>query len=360
MMTCLALAGALATLAGAEIKPNETVVFYPAPGWRSNGVWVAEVHGCVYELEKRNLAIFVLRRTLGFDDDEMSAAELALFSERARLLMVDHQGDRTVRIQLAGREHHAGPSASNGHFIQHLVITNRGASAGGDERLRFEARLNGGRAPVQGEAHLLATNGTCVVSDIDDTIKVSRVQDRHELMRNTFYRPFAPVPGMAETYRAWARGKGVAFHYVSASPWQLYPPLAEFVRSNGFPAGTFHLKHVRVKDGTILDLFDSPEEHKLAAIGQLMERFPGREFVLVGDSGERDPEIYAELARRHTGQVRRILIRNVTSEGRDAPRYGKTFAGLPNSLWRVFDAATEVRSELGSSASQVIQSRRGQ
>jgi phosphatidate phosphatase APP1 len=81
--------------------------------------------------------------------------------------------------------------------------------------------------------------GIIVISDIDDTIKITQVHDRKATLRNTFLEPFRPVPGMADLYNSWAQKTGAQFCYVSASPWQLYSPLADFIRSNGFPAGVF-------------------------------------------------------------------------------------------------------------------------
>jgi len=72
----------------------------------------------------------------------------------------------------------------------------------------------------------------------------------------------------------------------------------------------------------------------------LIECCRQRRFILIGDSGEADPEIYASIARRYPQQVIRIFIRDVTGEGEKARRYQKTFKGLPKSLWTVFrDAA---------------------
>jgi phosphatidate phosphatase APP1 len=99
---------------------------------------------------------------------------------------------------------------------------------------------------------------------------------------------------------------------VSASPWQLYIPLAEFLGKAGFPAGTFHMKDFRVKDRTFLALFADPQAYKLRVITPILERFPERKFILVGDSGEKDPEIYGILARRFPRQIVAVLIRNVT------------------------------------------------
>ena len=68
----------------------------------------------------------------------------------------------------------------------------------------------------------------------------------------------------------------------------------------------------------------------------LMSQSPNRRFVLVGDSGEKDPEIYGALARQHPKQVTQIFIRDVTSEPPSAARYRKAFRELPDGLWQVF------------------------
>ena len=72
-------------------------------------------------------------------------------------------------------------------------------------------------------------------------------------------------------------------------------------------------------------------------IQQLLQTYPDRRFVLVGDSGEKDPEVYASVARKHPDQIARIFIRDVTDEPADSPRYQSCFAELPAELWQVFD-----------------------
>jgi phosphatidate phosphatase APP1 len=238
-------------------------------------------------------------------------------------------------------------SKANGHFsgIVHLtqeqISRSRNAQAGG--RIEFEALTKDGRV-FKGSAELMDDDGISVISDIDDTIKITEVLRRHECLRHTFLEPFKPVPGMAEAYQVWAGKPGVLFHYVSASPWQLYFPLTEFVRSNGFPEGVFELKTFRLKDRTFMSLFESPEIYKLQTIEPMFKQYPRRHFVLVGDSGERDPEAYATLARRYPAQVSHIFIRNITGEGPDAPRFQKDFAGLPDTQWTVFKDPQALRA----------------
>ena len=61
-------------------------------------------------------------------------------------------------------------------------------------------------------------------------------------------------------------------------------------------------------------------------------------------SGLRDPEIYADIARKFPNQVIGILIRNVTEETANAPRYRKTFKGIKPELWQVFDEPGSLNS----------------
>jgi hypothetical protein len=323
-----------------ELRRDERVVFYPVAAWRVTHGWEADLHGCAFEPESRKLVLPLLSRALGLEEGELSRAERDIYRERMRLFLVDHKGDRTVAIHLAGQRLQLGSSADNGHSVQRIRISDAWLAPSdlADQRLHFQAILPEGLPTSAGQVHLLAKEGLSVVSDIDDTIKISQVRNRGELLRNTFCRPFQPVPGMAELYQAWAQTNGACFHYVSASPWQLYPPLAQFVVSNGFPAGTFHLRHFRLTDETFLELFKSSEAFKMQTIESLLARFPQRRFLLVGDSGERDPEIYAALARRHPAQIQRVLIRDVTGEAPTAPRYEKAFAGLPAGLWQILDS----------------------
>ena len=100
--------------------------------------------------------------------------------------------------------------------------------------------------PAAAELLLIPPTGLSIISDIDDTVKLSDVLNKRELLRNTFLREFVPVEGMAELYRHWGEEHEAVFHYVSASPWQLQPELEGFLRNSGFPPATFHLKSVRL------------------------------------------------------------------------------------------------------------------
>ncbi len=129
-------------------------------------------------------------------------------------------------------------------------------------------------------------------------------------------------------------------------PWQLYTPIAEFMRSNSFPAGTFSGRYFRIKDMSFLQLFRSPEQYKTASIEEWFIRFPKRRFVLVGDSGEKDPEIYGALARRFPQLVQRIFIRDITNELPASTRYRRAFNDVPRDKWILFKDAKEIEHRL--------------
>jgi phosphatidate phosphatase APP1 len=106
---------------------------------------------------------------------------------------------------------------------------------------------------------------------------------------------------------------GVIFHYVSASPWQLARPLSDFFSNSGLPDGSMHLKLFGLKDSTPLGRMRSSKKSKRDVILEIFDHFPNRKFILVGDSGERDPEVYTKVAQQRSSQIEGVAIRRVSS-----------------------------------------------
>jgi hypothetical protein len=339
---------AIARDAFTQLKPDEQIIFYPALAHRvAQDSWRGEIQGRVFEPEPRRLTLALLREALDLKDVELSPAEQKIFDERARLFLVDHERRKRVIVRFQGKDFSLSRSGDDGRFGRRILLRDRASlpqhtdSASG---LSFKAVLAPGDSRIfAGDIFLLENEGVSVISDLDDTIKITEVRDHRATLRNTFLREFQPVPGMAEFYQTLARPNGASFHYVSASPWQLYPPLNEFIVAHSFPRGTFHLKEFRWKDRSFFSLFSDPEKYKLTVIEPLLKRFPHRRFILIGDSGERDPEIYATLARKYPRQIGRIYIRDASDEPAGVERYQNTFAGLPRLLWQVFREPGEIK-----------------
>ena len=112
---------------------------------------------------------------------------------------------------------------------------------------------------------------------------------------------------------------------------------------SGFPVGSYHLRSYRFGDPSVFKVFISKKRNKYNIIKSIFRMFPQRRFVLVGDSGEKDAEIYGKVARKFPNQVERILIRRV--EGRAWTRYrvAKAFRKVPMELWQTFRVPTQIR-----------------
>jgi phosphatidate phosphatase APP1 len=154
-----------------------------------------------------------------------------------------------------------------------------------------------------------------IVSDIDDTVLWTNVTNKLNMLAmlaQTNAHTRKPFRGVAALYRALVAGAGGAednpIFYVSSSPWHLFGPLVDFLRLQGIPVGPLLLKSLGVRQ-----LFGPGRHstHKLDRIEAILRAYPALPFVLIGDSGEHDPEIYAELVRRHPGRIRAIYIRSV-------------------------------------------------
>jgi phosphatidate phosphatase APP1 len=239
-----------------------------------------------------------------------------------RPFLVDNCHDIQPWMTIGSQRYRLPPSDPGGHSETLLRLSN--ALSGS---VSIEAGLPSKEATTQSWGQLVPAEGLSIISDIDDTIKHSEVHDTRRLLRNTFTQPFEPIPGMAEVYRDWA-AEGAAFHYVSSSPWQLCSPLLEMLESADFPRGSMHLKRFRLKDRSILSLLKDPRSTKPPIIQALLDAWPKRRFLLVGDAGELDPEIYGQIARDNPNRIRSIHIR-IAPGGDDSPlRFRKAFAGL--------------------------------
>lgn len=323
-----------------KLKSDERIVFYPSVAQRVQGgtnLWRATIRGNVFEPEKQRLLVATFREAMELKTEEMTSAQSVVFGERARLFLVDHERGKKIFIRMGTNEFFVGKSEADGRFVGEINFSESATTS-------FTAILKPDDVrEFKGQIFPLEADGVSVISDIDDTIKITEVLDKKAILRNTFLKEFQAVPGMAEFYQTLARSNDAAFHYISASPWQLYEPLAALVSSNGFPPGTFELKQFRWKDRSLFSLFANPEKYKPGVIEPLLKQFPKRRFILIGDSGERDPEIYGALARKYPDQIVRILIRDVTKESADSARYQKAFRDLARDKWQLFQTPAELQ-----------------
>ncbi len=323
-----------------DIKTDEFIQFLPTLGNRAiDGSWQTDIHGFVFEKENRSMPVHLFESAIGLKIGELQPEEKEIFKERARLFLIDHERNKTVVIENKERRYRIGTSRPDGHFNGTIRFADSDADIQrrtGSSIFSYQAAINPVDSRIfSGKVFLLEKEGISIVSDIDDTIKISEVRDRTKLLRNTFARVFRPAPGMAAWYRKMEE-KNASFHYVSASPWDLSPAILAFIQEEHFPEGSVHLKSFRWKDESFFNLLASPIEYKLGEIVPILQRFPLRKFILIGDSGEKDPEVYGEIARRFPAQILHIFIRDVTDETAAADRYVIAFRAVPPDMWEIF------------------------
>lgn len=337
------------------LEPDEEALFMTGTARpTADGRLEVDIHAWIFEREHRWGLNTALARYLDLNLKQLSPAARLRFNQRTALFHAESEEDKVIDVDFDGSPTRVTmpPSGKDGRCNLRVVIDMPRASLSStlfppspspsQSRSQFQSQppasqewlhFHGVTGPgellhrFRGQALIVPAQGVSVISDIDDTIKRTQVRDRREMLLNTFSRRFEAAPRMAGWYRALAKTPDTRFHYLSASPVQLYPALSDFIRGADFPAGSMHLRESTTWRTLIPGEQDS-RAHKLGVIERLLAEFPQRRFMLVGDSGEADPEIYAQTFRSHPDRIDAIVIRDVTGEDRRAERYRATFEGI--------------------------------
>ncbi len=209
-----------------------------------------------------------------------------------------------------------------GYFAQWLDVPGLelpDVSLGDDQLLTFDLELTHPERtpPVRSEALALIPSPDArfgVVSDIDDTVLQTgatsiRSLARQVLFGNAYTR--LPFEGVTAFYEALTTDGNPLF-YVSSSPWNLYDVLVEFMELNNIPLGPVLLRDWGLSATELLPT--SHGSHKQAAIRQILETYPQLPFILIGDSGQEDPEIYHGIVHDFPGRILGIYIRDVDDD----------------------------------------------
>lgn len=156
-----------------------------------------------------------------------------------------------------------------------------------------------------------------IISDIDDTILTTGAMRMWEMLKVTFTQNAhtrIPFAGVSEFYDALRKGRDQILSnpifYVSSSPWNIYDFLMEFLEAHNIPKGPLMLRDI----GLSRDQFiaGSHEDHKLKQINHILDVFQDLSFILIGDSGQKDPQIYLEAVKSHPGRILAVYIRDVS------------------------------------------------
>lgn len=307
-------------LTASPLKSDEHLLFLPNIAYIKNKKLYIEINVWVYETEKRPGFNTILSKYLDIKISDLPIAQQEYFKQQTALFKVDSERNKALTIQF-----------STGETFP-LAKTDR--SGRSNNLLSFELtalsqlQLKNNLIPftLKSDAHIQSyavfspDEGYLIISDIDDTIKDSSVLDTKTLLRNTFLYPPKTTHDMPDLFHSFKENlNSPLFAYISSSPIQLYPTLHKFIHDY-YPKGILKLRHSTAWNGVIATKEESIE-HKKSNIIHLLAAFPSKQVILVGDSGENDPEIYLDIYQKYSNRIDHIYIRNVTNEEKHAERY---------------------------------------
>lgn len=334
---------------GGAKKKSSALLAYPGLGYPAGNRWRLEVGGVAWRTpivfnRRQKMMIRMLGGVMHASPDEMQGE---VFRTRITPFMASAGKRKAIIVSVLGKSFRLEKKTKrNGHFkgrieVDREIVEAAKVESNMADMLPYEVGFEDDSVePVRGWIHLYQRDGISVVSDIDDTIKHSEVKDKRKLLANTFLREFRSVPGMSDVYQNWA-ASGASFHYVSSSPWQLFESLSEMNEEFSFPNGTMHLRNFRLRDQFLKKVLIR-QKGKASTIRGLMKFMPERDFVLIGDSGEKDPKIYSKVCRKFPGRVKGVFIRELKANPMKAKSFRKLKSNLPQGLCSRFTDAKEL------------------
>lgn len=223
------------------------MTFYPTYGYKEGDSWVIPMRVWVHE--RRCLAEKLLAKTAS-SMGNLDPREIDNFRLRIRDFVADSESREAVAFAFDNDPENQEYRVQDGHnnfpetdlngLVEGVIkipitkakeLLSRQGSQNGWLTYRASEKGHSG----VGRVRLIESTGLSVISDIDDTVKITEIPAGLKVVvRNTFFRDFIAAPGIAKMYQKW---NDASFHYVSGSPWQLYEPLSRFLFSEkgGFP-----------------------------------------------------------------------------------------------------------------------------
>lgn len=211
----------------------------------------------------------------------------------------------------------------DGFFLVNQSIKNQIANHQNWQPIRFYMKGKT-RKIVEAHGEILLTRKKAqygVITDIDDTLLISHATNVRKKLRLMLFKNAKtrlPFDGVAAFYCALEKGIKTGedeylnpFFYVSSSEWNLYDLLADFCYFHDLPKGPFLLREVKISMRKIWKAGGSNHHHKLDKIRHILNLHDEREFILIGDSGQHDAEIYRQIAEEYPERINTIYIRDV-------------------------------------------------
>ena len=171
---------------------------------------------------------------------------------------------------------------------------------------------------VQGLVRIPEKSRYGLISDIDDTFLISHSETKLKrlfvlLTENAYSR--RPFEGVVKHYQLLQLACTHAddpnpFFYVSSSEWNLYNYIKDFVRKNELPRGVFLLNQMKTFS-KVLKTGQNNHSSKFMRIVRILEAYPEKKFILLGDNSQMDPTIYNAITEHFPGRIVAVYMRNI-------------------------------------------------
>ncbi len=245
-----------------------------------------------------------------------------------KMLETDEIPDRPVTVLCAGRKATAVTDSEG--FFRIPVECGARPFRPGEIPVKIEVKLSpNGSIETRGIVLVYPQAlSRVIVCDFDDTLCQTGMDKKLSAAWKMLARDPArmkPVPSMSEFLRALAAAEQNAkqptpVFYVSGGPVNFHPRISAFLRRHSFPAGVLMLRNLGL--GSANDPL-SVQKYKTQRIGSLLATFERGQFILIGDSGEKDPEIYAALRKKHPDRIGAIMIRQMGQTAKKGSRFDR-------------------------------------
>lgn len=247
-----------------------------------------------------------------------------------------------IRVQIDLLGHQAIVTTDENGLFEKIFHFDAPLTHTGWQSVQYQVldRVDPDQELMRAEGEAFIHNGSAefgVISDVDDTILVSHATQtlkklRLILTKNAKTRlPFSGVSTFYKSLQAGTDGKQKnPIFYVSSSAWNLYDFLVDFCRVRGIPKGPFLLKDLKTRLTQLYSSGGGSHDHKFEKIRSLLELYPQLRFILIGDNGQHDPELYSRTVQAFPGRILGIYIRDVS---------------IPEKAARVREIASDLKAE---------------
>ncbi|KAF3282244.1 hypothetical protein TWF970_001657 [Orbilia oligospora] len=338
-----------------NVDVNDLIWLHTTTAFQRNGVWWTEFNASFFHGDSGNhpsKLVAEIARLIGITEDDKETREIV--AKRAKLFLRKTIIGRKLNVQIENGQVVALPgSGSSGISAKELPISFATAPKGGDiVKLCGILPANAKYGPVETDMIVADPEGWAVISDIDDTIKVTDTLSMKSLLVHTFAEEPTPTPGFPDFYKHLDKVLDKpAWFYISASPYNLYPFLLSFIKAN-YPFGQPILRDMSWMSvaGLMASVSTGTQEYKTMEIRKLIGQWlPKRKYICIGDSTQTDPETYVEMYKAFPEAIKVIWIRVVTGvdeaeekKKNSAERFEKAFKDVPKEVWKTFHDVSEL------------------